>query len=295
MALDEEQSSRIWCLVPRFSQSCKQAPSFMISSLHAAEQGSGSKTIVLLHGFGGCSDLWCDVIVSLAPCARTLAYDLPGHAQSLDFPDAGPAKVAAKAVLADLAARAVKRVHLVGHSMGGAVAVLMALAEPDKVASLTLLAPGGFGPEINGPLLRRYAGAESPSEIRACLAAMSGPRARPCDHTADALCHMRRRPGQLEKLVEIAATMTKDDRQGVIPRDRLDRLTMPVMVVWGSDDAVLPFTQADDLPAHFHLHHVLEAGHMLIEEAPDLVASIIQRNMNRRARPVRPKLAAATG
>jgi hypothetical protein len=40
------------------------------------------------------------------------------------------------------------------------------------------------------------------------------------------------------------------------------------------------------------VHHVLEAGHMLAEEAPDLVADIIRRNMNRRARPHRPNLAA---
>ncbi|TSE12733.1 alpha/beta fold hydrolase [Mesorhizobium intechi] len=266
----------------------------MISSLHAAEMGAGSKTIVLLHGFGGCADVWRDVTVALAPSARTLAYDLPGHGLSLDFPDAGPAKVAARAVLADLAARRAKGIHLVGHSMGGAVATLMALAEPERVASLTLLAPGGFGPEINGSLLRRYAGAQSRSEILACLAAMSGPRALPFDRIADTLCEMRKRPGQSEKLVEIAAAMTRDDRQGVISREQLDRLTMPVMVVWGSDDAVLPFTQADDLPARFHVHHVLEAGHMLIEEAPDLIASIIRRNINRRARPLRPKLAAAS-
>ncbi|MBZ9708285.1 alpha/beta fold hydrolase [Mesorhizobium sp. ESP7-2] len=264
----------------------------MISSLHATERGAGSKTIVLLHGFGGCHDIWHEVVPSLSPAARTLAYDLPGHGLSLDFPGAGPAKVAAKAVLADLTARSVRRVHLVGHSMGGAVATLMALAEPERVASLTLLAPGGFGAEINGPLLRRFAAARHPSDIRACLVAMSGPLTRPIDHTVDALGDMRRRPGQVEKLIEIAAAMTSDDRQGVIPRDRLDTLTMPVMVVWGSDDSVLPSTHTDNLPARFHVHHVLGAGHMLIEEAPDLVATIIRRNMNRRARPLRPKLAA---
>ncbi|KAA3451920.1 alpha/beta hydrolase [Mesorhizobium sp. SARCC-RB16n] len=264
----------------------------MISSLHAAEQGAGSKTIVLLHGFGGCQHVWREVISSLPTSARTLAYDLPGHGLSLDFPGAGPAKVAARAVLADLTARSVKRVHLVGHSMGGAVAALMALAEPEKVASLTLLAPGGFGAEINGPLLRRFAAARDPSDIRACLLAMSGPLTRPIDHTVDALGDMRGRPGQVERLIEIAAAMTSGDRQGVIPRDRLETLAMPVMVVWGSDDAVLPVTQTDDLPVHFHVHHVLGAGHMLVEEAPGLVATIIQRNMNRRARPLRPKLAA---
>ncbi|TGQ92158.1 MULTISPECIES: alpha/beta fold hydrolase [unclassified Mesorhizobium] len=260
----------------------------MIASLHAAEKGVGSKAIVLLHGFGGCHDIWREVIPALSPAVRTLAYDLPGHGLSLDFPGAGPAKLAARAVLADLTARSVKRVHLVGHSMGGAVAALMALAEPEKVASLTLLAPGGFGAEINGPLLRRFAAARDPSDIQACLSAMSGPQTRPIDHAVDALGDMRGRPGQVEKLIEIAAAMTSQDRQGVIPRDRLETLTMPVMVVWGSDDPMLPVAHTDNLPVQFHVHHVPGAGHMLIEEAPELIATIIRRNMNRRARPLRP-------
>jgi pyruvate dehydrogenase E2 component (dihydrolipoamide acetyltransferase) len=86
--------------------------------------------------------------------------------------------------------------------------------------------------------------------------------------------------------------MTRDDRQGVIAREQLDTLTMPVMV-WGTDDPVLPFTQADGLPGHFHLHHVLEAGHMLVEEAPNLVTEIVRRNMNRRSIPSRPRVDAA--
>ena len=131
----------------------------MVSSLYVAERGAGPKTVVLLHGFGGCHDIWREVTATLAPGIRTLAYDLPGHGLSLDFPGSGPAKTAARAVLADLAARGIARVHVAGHSMGGAVATLMALAEPETIASLTLLAPGGFGPEINGPLLRRYAAA----------------------------------------------------------------------------------------------------------------------------------------
>ncbi|UVK40882.1 alpha/beta fold hydrolase [Mesorhizobium sp. AR10] len=267
----------------------------MISSLYAAERGTGSKTIVFLHGFGGSHEVWREVTSALLPGIRALSYDLPGHGLSLDFPGSGPAKTAARAVLADIAARGLKRVHLVGHSMGGAVATLIALAEPEKIASLTLLAPGGFGTEINGPLLRRYAAAADKDEVRACLAAMSGPQSLPSERIVDILADMRRRPGQLQKLVEIAAAMTRDDRQGVIPREQFDTLNMPVMVVWGTDDAVLPFTQADDLPVHFHLHHVLKAGHMLVEEAPGLIAEVVRRNMNRRSRRPRPGLETATG
>ena len=266
----------------------------MTSSLHAVEQGGGSKAVVLLHGFGGSHAAWNDVALSLATGTRVLAYDLPGHGRSLDFPNAGPVKLAATAVLADLAARRIRRVHLVGHSMGGAVATLMALIEPARVASLTLIAPGGFGPEINGPLLRRFAAATDKSEIRASLASMAVPLSPPSDRSVATLVGLRARPGQTRKLVEIAAAITRDDRQGVIPRERLELLDMPVMVLWGTDDPVLPVTQADDLPTHFHLHHVLAAGHMLGEEAPDLVAEAIRRNMKRRRRPSRARLAAAS-
>ncbi|MER8425828.1 alpha/beta fold hydrolase [Mesorhizobium sp. M1403] len=265
----------------------------MTRSLYAAERGTGPTTIVFLHGFGGCHDDWRDVVAPLAPGARTLAYDLPGHGLSFDFPGGGPARIAASAVLADLSARGIKRAHLVGHSMGGAVAALMALSEPERMASLTLLAPGGLGPEINGPLLRRYAAAAGTDEIRACLAAMSGPQSQPPQHRVDLLNEMRQRPGQLGTFVELAAAMTRDDRQGVIPSERLETLNMPVMVVWGTDDAVLPVSQADGLPKRFHLHHVLEAGHMLVEEAPGLVVEAVRRNMRRRGRRLRPGFAAA--
>lgn len=224
---------------------------------------------------------------------RVLAYDLPGHGHSLECDGRGGAKPAARAILADLAARELDRVHLVGHSMGGAVATLMALADPGRVASLTLLAPGGFGPEINAPLLRRYAAAAGKKEVRACLAAMSGPRSTPPDHVVDALCRMRTRSGQLQTLVDMAAAMTRDDRQGVIPGAQLDTLDMPVMVVWGAEDPLLPVEQTEVLPPHFHLHHVLDAGHMLVEEAPDLVAEIVRRNTRRRGRRQRSVFGAA--
>ncbi|MDX8496335.1 alpha/beta fold hydrolase [Mesorhizobium sp. VK22B] len=265
----------------------------MLPSLSVAEHGAGSKTIVLLHGFGSCHEIWRDVISALLPGVRVLAYDLPGHGNSLVRDGNGGAKPAARAILADLADRRLGKVHLVGHSMGGAIATLMALADPERVASLTLLAPGGFGPEINGPLLRRFAAAADRNEIGACLAAMSGPRSVPPSHVVDALFRMRGAPRQLQWLVEAAAVMTKDDRQGVIPREQLAALKMAVLVVWGTDDPVLPVHQAEGLPSHFHLHHVLEAGHMLVEEAPDLIAEAVRRNMRRRGRSRRPALGVA--
>jgi pimeloyl-ACP methyl ester carboxylesterase len=251
----------------------------MSARLHADELGDGPAAIVLLHGFAGCSGLWRPVQQGLAREAYTLAFDLPGHGKSLDWPEAGPAKVAVTAILSDLASRDIERFHLVGHSMGGVIAVLMAMAEPSRVASLTLLAPGGFGEEINGRLLQRYAAAKTEAEIQTCLEMMVGPSNRVPMEAVRALAEMRGRPGQTEKLAEIAASIAGNDRQGVISRDRLARLPMPVSVAWGTLDPVLPVSQTSGLPPLFALHLVPDAGHMLPEEVPDLVTALIRRNV----------------
>lgn len=251
-------------------------------SLHAAVRGNGKNVVVLLHGFGSSCDIWDDVVHKLEGGFKTIAYDLPGHGLSLDYPKAGPAKVAAKAVLADLAARGIERAHFAGHSMGGAVATLAALEDPQRVASLTLLAPGGYGTEINVPLLRRYAAATSADEIRLCLQEMSSPDSTVPESSVQHLVEMRARPGQTEKLMEVAAAITAGDRQGAIPRDAIATLAMPVMVVWGTDDNVVPYSQAEGLPSGFLIHHVLEVGHMLPEETPEVVAEAVRRMSRRR-------------
>ncbi|MEP9399982.1 alpha/beta fold hydrolase [Mesorhizobium sp. KR2-14] len=247
-------------------------------SLIAEEYGAGQNVIVLLHGFGAFHDVWRLVAVALAQEERhVIAYDLPGHGRSLDWPDAGPAKTTAKAVLADLDAREIERAHFVGHSMGGAVAALAALAQPERVASLTLLAPGGFGEQISSALLHRYAAATTQAELAECLAAMSAPGATPQTENLSAFAEMRAVPGQKEKLAEIASIIARDDRQGIIPRERLASLPMSVAVIWGTEDPVLPFAQTADLPPVFQLHPARGAGHMLVEERPELVVDIIGR------------------
>lgn len=245
--------------------------------LFASELGSGPRTIVLVHGFGGTHGVWRDVQESLAAGFRTIAYDIPGHGNALDWPDAGPPRIAVKAILADLAERGSNPVNLVGHSMGGAIATLVALSEPAKVASLTLLSPGGFGVEINQPLLRRFAAAREHAELRGCLAAMMAPDAAVDAAGLEELVAMRARPGQVEKLGQIVEVIARDGRQGVIPADRLGQLAMPVAVVWGTLDPVLPFQQAENLPSSFALHRLDGKGHMLVEEAAGFVTGLIRQ------------------
>ncbi len=253
----------------------------MSGDIYARVQGKGPETVVLLHGFGGHHDVWYDIQPALAARARVVAYDLPGHGRSLRYPGAGPAHVAAKAILADLGARGIARAHFAGHSMGGAIAVLAALRAPETVASLTLIAPGGFGPEINFDLLRRYAAAADADALRACMDGMSAPGfPMPTKYVAG-LIATRAVAGQRETLIEIAGLITKGDRQGEIPRDSLATLAMPTRVLWGTADTVLPYAQTTDLPANIVLETLPGKGHMLLEEATEQVVRAIRRALRR--------------
>lgn len=238
--------------------------------LSFARHGDSGPALVLLHGFGGSGKVW-DSLGGNLP-GRVFAFDLPGHAGSLAFPGAGNARAAAQAVLAALESEGISEFHLAGHSMGGAVAALAALSAPERVLSLTLLAPGGMGPDINMPLLRRFAEAVDENSLAAALSEMSGGATGHAQAEARAMMADRNVPGQRDMLLIIANGMTRDGRQGVIPAAALSGLSMPVTVFWGAKDAVLPVSQAGNLPGHFDVRLLPGLGHMLIEEAGEEIA-----------------------
>ncbi len=166
--------------------------------LHTAEiDNSKSSTIpvIFLHGFGGAGEQWRGLQTAISFHAPTLAMDLPGHGKSLSYPNFGPPKIAAKAVLAQMDNRKINQAHFVGHSMGGAVASLIALIEPQRVASLTLLAPGGFGSEFNHPLLLQWAAAQNRDELKVVMPNFFGPAFELSEKTIDFQFALRARPG----------------------------------------------------------------------------------------------------
>ncbi len=110
------------------------------------EAGSGERAFVLVHGFTGSRDDWAEVLPELARGGRTVAPDLRGHGGTANPGDA--AGYTFERLVADvvgwLDALGLARVDLLGHSMGGMVAQRLALAHPERVASLVLMdtAPG---------------------------------------------------------------------------------------------------------------------------------------------------------
>lgn len=235
--------------------------------------------VVLLHGFGGDASGFAAIQEPLSAVRRTLAFDLPGHGRALDWPQHGGAGVAARAVRDSLDALALDRVHLVGHSMGGAAAALIALKAPERIASLTLLAPGGFGREINAMLLRRYAAARDRAMLEPVLEQFFGLEFDLPPLVVAQAAEARARPGVTQALTEIVETLLDGKTQQTLPVGSLAALEAPVKVVWGTQDNVLPTRQAHKLPGTIATHVFDRVGHMPHLEIPEAVTRLIREQL----------------
>jgi pyruvate dehydrogenase E2 component (dihydrolipoamide acetyltransferase) len=240
---------------------------------------SAEPPLVLLHGFGGIGASWAPVIERLDPDQPLIVYDLPGHGHSLDAEGVGHGGVMARVLLGDLDRRGISSFHLCGHSMGGAIASLIALKATDCVRSLTLLAPGGFGPKIDHEALRRYGSAVAIDELALSLAAMVAPGGIPDAAGLDRLADARRLPGATDRLMQILNSflVETDGRtgQGTLPLSSFEGLGIPTRLLWGTEDPILPVAQAKMIWTSAEVMLIESAGHMLIDEAPDAVVAAI--------------------
>ncbi|MBV9653991.1 MAG: acetoin dehydrogenase dihydrolipoyllysine-residue acetyltransferase subunit, partial [Acetobacteraceae bacterium] len=127
------------------------------------------RPIVLIHGFAADLNLWMFNQPALAERHRVLALDLPGHGGSGKAVGNGDVVSLADAVGAFLSARDIPKAHLVGHSLGGAVAIQLAREKLAHVASLTLIAPAGLGPEIDGAFISGMVEASRRKQVQPLL------------------------------------------------------------------------------------------------------------------------------
>jgi 3-oxoadipate enol-lactonase len=102
------------------------------------ESGATGPTIVLLHGWGGFKELWWSTLLALAPHAHAYAPDMPGHGDSPLLGSASMRQIAQR-IEQFCATRGDQRIVLVGHSMGGNIALELTLACPNLIERLVLV------------------------------------------------------------------------------------------------------------------------------------------------------------
>ncbi|PXY31354.1 acetoin dehydrogenase dihydrolipoyllysine-residue acetyltransferase subunit [Prauserella muralis] len=243
-------------------------------TLAYATLGDGEEHVVLVHGYGGDKNSWLFVQEPLSEHRTVHALDLPGHGESVKDVGDGSLDTLAGAVLGFLEAKGIARAHLVGHSLGGAVVTAAAAREPGRVASLTLVAPAGFGSEINAEYLRGFASASSRRELKPHLTALFADSSQVTRQLADDLMKYKRLDGVDKALNTLLGTLLDGDRPGIDAAPLLSTVEVPVAVVWGRADAVLPPANASGLG---EVAFVDDAGHMVHMEQPGAVVSAVGR------------------
>jgi pimeloyl-ACP methyl ester carboxylesterase len=249
-------------------------------SLHVEARGGGDLSLVFLHYYGGSTRTWKHVVDRLAPSFRTIAIDHRGWGES-DAPDECYR-------LADLAADAegviaaldLRHYVLVGHSMGGKVAQLMASRQPAGLAGLVLVAPSPPSPMVMPAQTRAtMAGAYASREAaEAAIDTMLTAKKLSAEDREQVIEDSLRGAPQAKaawpastSLEDIAAQVGEIDVPTLVIAGALDRVDPPIRL---RTELLTRIPQA--------VMHVLPGtGHLSMLESPDAVAALIADFGNR--------------
>ena len=239
----------------------------------ATRPGEG-RSVVFVHGFGGDLDNWLFNIDAAAAGRPAYAFDLPGHGQSVKQISEPSLEAMTDALEQFIDAMGLEEADLVGHSLGGLISCDLALRGGDVVRSLTLISPAGFGPEINSDYIDGYVSAASRRDLKPVLQMLFADPGLVSRSMIDDVLKYRRLDGVQTALEALAVAMFAGGGQSVLIVDRLAGLQLPVQVIWGGKDQVIPVSQARALP-DASVVIVKDAGHMAQMEAASEVNQLI--------------------
>ncbi|GAB3257926.1 alpha/beta fold hydrolase [Nocardioides dilutus] len=260
---------------------------------HLAVRRAGTgPSVVLIHGMAGSLETWDPVFDDLAGTCDVIAVDLPGHGSSSRMRGDYSLGSMASSVRDILGELGVKTATIVGHSLGGGIAMQFMYQFPERCERLVLVSSGGLGREVT-PMLRALsvpgaglalAGAAKLQHQRHVAAA--GRFVRPLAALAwNDLPYMVRQMATLDDpetrrsfLATINAVI-EPGGQGINATERLHLADgLPTLIVWGEKDRMIPSSHgraAADLVPGCRFELVSGAGHYPHEDSPELFASLV--------------------
>jgi pyruvate dehydrogenase E2 component (dihydrolipoamide acetyltransferase) len=241
--------------------------------LRYAKRGEGPETVILIHGFGGDLDNWLFNIDALAEKATVYALDLPGHGQSSKtIPDATVDGLV-RTLFGFMDSVGVKKAHLVGHSLGGAIAMAAAKADKNRVASLGLICSAGLGPDIAMDYIDGFIGAQSRRDLKPVLEMLFADPSLVSRKLVDDVLKFKRLDGAEAALRRLADGVFKDGRQQTQLADWLKSSGTPSVIVAGADDRVVPSAHTKAAGGEI----IAGAGHMVQMEQAGKVNALIKK------------------
>jgi pyruvate dehydrogenase E2 component (dihydrolipoamide acetyltransferase) len=245
-------------------------------TLRFIRHGEGGEPLVLLHGFGGDLNNWMFNTEPLAAGRAVFAVDLPGHGGSVKQVGDGEVDTLVGTVRAFLDSQGIERAHLAGHSMGGLVAAELALSDPGRVLSLTLIAPAGLGEEIDREYIEGFVAATGRRELKPVLQRLFADPGLVNRQMVDDVMRYKRLDGVQDALRALAERLFPDGRQARVLASELEGGSVPVLVIWGGDDAVVPAAHAEAAPGSAETHVLPGVGHSPHMEAAGDVNRLLE-------------------
>jgi pimeloyl-ACP methyl ester carboxylesterase len=254
--------------------------------VYVEDLGAG-EPVVLVHGFGASSYSWRHVAADLATDFRVVTLDLAGFG----FSERPTAKVdytryaQGELVLGVARQLGLGSFHLVGHSYGGSVSAALAVRLPERLRSLTLVdaAPPEYPQRRRSvaaawrPLTTLFVRTKSlrRANVEKSLEHGAADAASITDEMVDEYWRRITVEGSARAFWGLTAPV--EDPQGAV---RLADVTVPTLVVWGTEDAVIPLVEGRQGTAEIPIHRFVAiegAGHLPMEDRPAELAALLRR------------------
>ena len=256
-----------------------------VNGLHARflRAGEDGPPVVLIHGLGASAEIWSANIGALAANHRVFAPDLPGFGRTAVPPGMDFSPAAYSRFIRDfMTALGLGRAALVGHSLGGGVALRVTLDDPGRVDRLVLASSAGLGPDVSLPLRiaslplfdRVFCRPPLPVFTRFLRRLVYDPAAITPEF-ARLYYDMFFQPGAVRAFTAVlrAVVTIRGARPGILEpiREGLGTIAAPVLILWGRRDRILPVGQAIEAAGRIpgaRLHIFERCGHMPNVEYP---------------------------
>jgi pimeloyl-ACP methyl ester carboxylesterase len=249
--------------------------------------GGEGPPLVLVHGLGGAASNWGELTPLLEPSRRLLVPDLPGHGGSTALPGVSGLEPFADRVAAVAEHEGMLPAPVVGHSLGGMVVLRLALRRPDAVEAVVLAGAAGLSVgNVWGRQLLSVFTAVRPGRIAARHRSLVR-RSPLLRRLVFGFVSVADPVGLRDEAVEgfLASQLLHTDVDSAWqalrrddPRQELEAVGCPVLVLWGAEDVQLPLDDAFEYTRRLRarLRVITGCGHLLIGERPVACADAVE-------------------